>query len=224
MKKLVILLTLAVLVSMTGCSSLNSTNQPTISSTTITTTTSTTVSGTTTTTTIEPIWTETHSSPDTDIPTSTLPAGFFLDKPIPFGQPAINQDGIQITILGYVTGEQAWDIIKNANAANIAPAADAQYILITIKIKNISSHEEPYKFWGTYFDLVVGSTKVYRSRDMSVNVIHPTAGQYQKLEATLNHGDEFTGSVCFYILQGETSLTLVWSNFYGNYQLYFAVK
>ncbi len=222
MKILIIVLALIMIIVTSGCSLLNPTSQPSTSSTTITTTTSTTPSGTTTTTNIEPTWTETTSHPDTDIPTSDLPAGFFLENPIPFGQPAVNQDGIQITVLSYVSGEQAWQIIKNSSPANVPPASGAQYVLITIKIKNVSSHGEPYKFWGTYFDLIVDSHKVFHSSD--INIIYPASGTYQKLEADLNHGDEFTGSIHFYILQNETSMTLCWSNINGNYKLFFAVK
>lgn len=219
MKKIIILLALSVLlITVSGCSIINPTSNKTTGTTA---TASTSPSGTTT---IEPNWLPTSTSPHTDTPISELPAGFFLEKPIPYGQSAINQDGIQITVLSYITGDPAWQIIKNASPANIPPAADAQYVLVTLKVKSISSHGEPYQFWGTYFDLVADSAKVYRSRDANVNVIYPASGQYQKLEASLNHGDEFTGSVYFYILKGEISLTLVWSNINNLYKLYFAVK
>jgi hypothetical protein len=225
MKKLLVFLALVILVSMTGCSLSNPTSQTTTGSTTTTTTTSTTPSGATTTNTIEPIWVPTNPPTYTDDPAITeLPAGLFFEKPVPFGQSAINQDGIEITVLSYVTGDQAWDTIKNANAANLPSAADAQYVLITMKIKNVSSHGEPYQFYGTFFDLIAGTNKVYRSRDTNVNVILPSSGQYQKLEKSLNHGDEYIGSVYFYILKGESKLTLVWSNINNNYQLFFAVS
>lgn len=222
MKKLLIILALIALIVTSGCTMLNPTSQPTTGSTTTFTTTSGMLSASTTT--LEPIWTPTQYSPDTDIVTSTLPAGFFPDRPIPQGQAAVNQDGIEITVLGYVIGDQAWSIIHDANPNNIPPAADAQYVLITVKIRNVSSNQQPYMFWGTYFDLVAGLTKVYRSQDININIIQPASGQYQKLEASLNHGDEFTGSVYFYILKSETSLTLVWSNINNNYKFYFAVN
>jgi uncharacterized protein YceK len=206
MKKLIILLVLAVLViTVSGCTFISATSSPTTSITAPQTSTSTT-----------------SSQPDTNKPTSTTQISSSQDNPVPLGQSAINAEGIEITVLSLTSGGQAWEIIENANSVNVPPAAGMQYILITIKVNNISSRQEPYTFWGTYFELVGGSGKVFHAYD--INIIYPTNGIYQKLEADLHHGDEFTGSIHFYIPQSETGLTLVWSDYYGYNKLFFAVR
>ncbi|MGD0779489.1 MAG: DUF4352 domain-containing protein [Dehalococcoidales bacterium] len=219
MKKLLISLTLVALIVMPGCGLTGSPNYTT-PITIIVTSTTPSYPTTSTAPTTTPVTTPPYS--DTNIPTSTLPAGFFLDNPVPLGQSAVNAEGIQITVVDFVTGDDAWEIIKNANSVNVPPDKGMQYILITIKLKNVSSREEPYMFWGTYFDLVGGSGKVFHAYD--INIIYPTKGIYQKLEGELNHGDEVTGSVHFYVPQNETGLTLVWSDYYGYNKLYFAIK
>ena len=202
MKKIIILLALFVLVTMPGCGQPGSTTTPNTNSVPVT----------------PPI--QTYSSPTS--PTDNLPSGFFLDNPIPFGQSATNSEGFEITVLSITSGEQAWQIIENANSVNLPPAADAQYILITIRVKNVSSHGEPYAFWGTFFELYGGSGRLYQASD--VNIIYPANGTYQKLEGNLNHGDELSGSIHFYIPQSETGFTLVWSDYYGYNKLFFAVR
>jgi hypothetical protein len=162
--------------------------------------------------------TRTYTYPDTNTPT-TLPSGLDQDNAVHLGQSAINAEGIQITVVDFVTGDQAWEIIKNANSVNVPPDKGMQYVLITIKVKNVSSREQPYMFWGTYFDLVSGSGKVFHAYD--INIIYPTNGIYQKLEGELNHGDELTGSVHFYIPRNDTEQFLVWSDYYGHNKLFF---
>ena len=161
--------------------------------------------------------TETPSSPSippVNPPTTTQPAsapaplGLSRDNPVPMGQSLVTPQGIELTMLNIIKGNAAWDIIHEANQFNDPPDAGMQYILITVKAKNVSSEEEPYLISDMDIGLVGSSNKVVYTFDRSV--VLPDEGDLSELWVETYHGGEVIGSLHFYIPNNETNLVLIW--------------
>jgi len=190
----VILITLSVIFA--GCSK----------SPTVTVTTQTTASVNMTTDTSKPA-------------TSTAANGLSRTSPIPMGETLI-VDGISITVTKLTDGTAAWDIIHSLNEFNEEPSTGMKYVLVTLKVSNISSNTEPYDVYYAYFTLFGSSNIEYRSSEKTV--VLADSGDYHELNAILSHGEQTTGSISYYITQNETNLVLVSS--LGNSDRYFEVK
>lgn len=156
------------------------------------------------------------------IPTSTPSVGLSRNNPLPMGESLVTPEDIEITVLNSTKGDQAWEIIQKANQFNDPPANGMQYILITVKVKNISSQKEPWAYTDLYFELVGSSNKVFHTFDKSA--VLPDEGMLSKLRAELYHGGEATGSLSFYIPQNETNLVLTWRGLIETSRRFFEVK
>ena len=212
MKKLLAVLALALILLAAGCENKEEAASPGVSPTAPATTTS-----------FAP-----EASPEDNAappaasltPYSAASPGFGRDNPLPMGQALTMPDGIEITVLRVVKGPRAWGIIREANRYNEPPAAGMQYIIVTIKVRNISSEGEP----ATCGNIIqVGSETtaaigLIGSSDREIYgfekaVVLPYDGDFTELRAELYHGDETTGSLCFYIPEDETGLNLVWHGY-----------
>jgi len=125
--------------------------------------------------------------------------------------------------MNLIKGEAAWTIIQEANMFNDPPSEGMQYVIITIKAKNISSKDEPYSlFWDLDLSLLGSSNKIFDTFDKSV--VLPDEGELSDLEADLYHNGEDIGSLSFHIPENETNLLLIESFLLEDYELYFEVR
>ena len=149
--------------------------------------------------------------------------GFSNVNPIPMGKSLITSEGIEVTVLGVIDGYQAWQLLYTDNQFNPPPANNMQYVLITIDLKNISSQQEPWEYNFAYldlFELAGNSNKTYTS-DQSV--VLPEGG-IGNAKTILNHGDEVSGTLAFYIPQNENDLVLQWMSLAKTNWRFFQVK
>ena len=140
-------------------------------------------------------------------------SSFGLKKanPVPMGKSFITSEGMQVTVLSATYGDQAWEILQKANQFNPTPASGMQYILIDIKLQNVSSQPDPWEYLFVYWDLfeLVGSSNTaYHTYDD--NVVLPEEGDIRNTRTILHHGDEANGTLSFYIPQTEKQLVLTW--------------
>jgi len=139
------------------------------------------------------------------------------------GKSLITSEGIEVTVLGVIDGYQAWQLLYTDNQFNPPPANNMQYVLITIDLKNISSQQEPWEYNFAYldlFELAGNSNKTYTS-DQSV--VLPEGG-IGNAKTILNHGDEVSGTLAFYIPQNENDLVLQWMSLAKTNWRFFQVK
>jgi len=157
-------------------------------------------------------------------PPSDETIGKSRNKPVPFGQSFITSEGFQITVTKLTKGQEAWEILKEANRFNDPPETGMQYIFVTVKIKNISSKEEPAYISDLFTSFVGSSNKIINTYDKSA--VQPRDGIYQEIYAHLYHGGETTGSIVFYIPTSETNMRLVWNHslFDKEKIIYFEIK
>jgi len=137
----------------------------------------------------------------------------------------VTPEGIEITVVDLIEGNRAWEIIHEANMFNDAPVVGMQYVIITVRVKNISSEEEPERVSAIDFELVGSSNKVFHSYERSV--VLPREGSLSELWVELYHGGEETGSLHFYIPENETNLVLIWDfafSFTGENKRFFEVR
>ena len=125
--------------------------------------------------------------------------------------------------MGSIKGAGAWAVIQGANVFNEPPSAGMQYVIVTIKAKNISSKAEPYSLWLDMDLALIGSSnRVYYTYDRLV--ILPDEGELSDFDAELYHGGEHVGSLAFYVPENETDLILVESFFLEEYKVYYEVR
>ena len=149
--------------------------------------------------------------------------GFSNGNPVPMGKSLITSEGIEVAVLSVADGYQAWQTLYTDNQFNTPPANNMQYVLITIDLKNISSQQEPWEFYFAYldlFELTGNSNKTYRS-DQSV--VLPEGG-IGNAKTILNHGDEVSGTLAFYIPENENDLVLEWMGLAKTDWRFFQVK
>jgi len=154
-----------------------------------------------------------------------LALGLSRDNPLPMGKSLVTLEGIEITVVNLIKGNQAWEIIHEANMFNDPPASGMQYIIITVKVKNTSSEEEPCLVSDWDFELVGSSNKVFHGTERSV--VLPDEGSLSGLWVDLYHGGQETGSLDFYVPADETNLVLIWDfafSFTGENKRFFEVR
>lgn len=151
--------------------------------------------------------------PPTEEPPPTPSVGLSRDNPLPMGESLVTPEGIEVTVVNLIKGNQAWEIIHEANMFNDPPASGMQYIIITVKVKNISSEEEPESVSDWDFELIGSSNKVFHGTERSV--VLPDEGSLSGLWVDLYHGGKETGSLDFYVPADETNLVLIWDCSYN---------
>lgn len=137
-------------------------------------------------------------------------------NPVPMRESLITSEGIEITVVNLIKGDQAWEILEEANIFNESPTDGMQYVIITVNVKNISSEEEPFTVMDMDFELIGSSNKIFQGYDQSV--VLPDEGNLSELWVELYHGGEETGSLHYYIPTDETNLVLVWNFTYSVFE------
>jgi DMSO/TMAO reductase YedYZ molybdopterin-dependent catalytic subunit len=153
------------------------------------------------------------------------PVGLSKENPVIMGKSFITSDGIKVTIVSAIEGDQAWEILQKANQFNPTPTTGMQYSLINVKLQNVSSQPDPWEYLFVYWDLfeLVGSSNTaYHTYDD--NVVLPEEGDIRNTRTIMHHGDEANGTLSFYIPQTEKQLVLTWLGSTKADQRFFAVK
>lgn len=68
--------------------------------------------------------------------------GTDIHEPAPFGSTVINEDW-EVTITDVIIGDEAWDILLEANQFNDPPGSDTDYILVQVSIRYIGQGDKP---------------------------------------------------------------------------------
>ena len=149
--------------------------------------------------------------------------GLSRDNPLPMGEWLLTPEGIKVTMVNLIEGNQAWGIIQEANMFNDPPGEGMHYVIVTVKVKNISSEDEPCLVSDIDFELIGSSNKVFHCYDRSV--VLPDEGSLSELWIELYHGGEEIGSLHFYTPEDETNLVLIWaSGFRSENKRFFEVR
>ena len=157
------------------------------------------------------------------VPPTTTSFGYSRDNAVPMMQTFLTPDGIELTVMAMIGGIEAWGVIHTANQFNEEPSQGMQYVIITIKAKNISSEKEPYSLlWDLSLSLIGSSNIVFNTFDKPVVLLDE--GHLSDLDAELYHNGEYTGSIAFYIPENETDLILIEDFFLEDYKLFFEVN
>ena len=139
-------------------------------------------------------------------PTGTL--GTSRTNPVSMGTPLTTPNGVETTVIRLIKGAEAWNILLNANEFNDPPAAGMQYVIVTVRVKNISAEDDPVLVSDVDFSLTGSSNKVFGTYDRSA--VLPSEGDLAVLERKLFRGGEQVGSMHFYTPENESNLVLIW--------------
>jgi hypothetical protein len=143
------------------------------------------------------------------------------NNPVPFGKPFLTKQGLEITATDIHNGGSAWSIIQEANMFNDEPDPDMKYVIVTFKVRNVSSPKEYVYVSDADFDLVGSSNLLFHTFDKSA--VLEDEGPLSAFRETLYHGGSHTASTHFYVPQNETDMLLIWDPFLSD-KIYFALK
>lgn len=142
-------------------------------------------------------------------------------NPVPFGKPYLTKQGLEITAVELRDGGSAWSVIQEANRYNDEPGPNMKYVIVTFKVKNVSSPQEYVYVSDADFDLVGSSNVLFHTFDKGA--VLEDEGRLSEFSETLYHGGSHTASAHFYVPQNETNMLLVWDPFLTD-KIYFALK
>jgi len=66
------------------------------------------------------------------------------------------QTTLEIELTEVISGDEAWNIVKNANMFNDEPLEGKEYILAKFKIQILDSEEDPFELNHSYFSVISG--------------------------------------------------------------------
>jgi len=108
-----------------------------------------------------------------------------------------------ISLQNVLIGEEAWDIIKQSNRFNTAPAKDKEYILAKFNIKLKKTDKDRYvKFDNKMFKIISENNKVYNPNECSI-VLNG------ELDNKLVQGEECSGWIAGYIDKGDSPSIII---------------
>lgn len=137
-----------------------------------------------------------------------LGQGFFIDNPLPVGKSIITPEGIEITLINYLDGDEVWKIIQDISEFNKAPKRGYKYALATIKVKNVSEDKEVVWVEDRSFAMVGDSGNKFYTYDKLI--VLPLVGPIKDLSGVLiDYGKEVTVTLHFYLPNNEKNLVLI---------------
>ncbi len=135
---------------------------------------------------------------ETDENSRTNPAG--LNEPFTVYKDCIfvGKATFELELLELVAGEEAWNMVREANQFNEEPGEGKEYILAKFRIKIIETEEdEPYDINHAQFDAVSAEGVTYDDF-ISISGLEPS------LRNDLYEGAEHTGYTYFLIDENDT--------------------
>lgn len=121
-------------------------------------------------------------------------------SPAPFGETVTTEDW-QVTVLEVVRGDEAWQMVQEANQFNDPPDEGMEYVAARVNVRYISTTDKAETIGGSSFKTVGSANTLY---DLPL-VVDPEPA----LDVALFPGGEYEGWVVLQAAQGETGLTLV---------------
>ncbi len=143
--------------------------------------------------------------------------GLGRDNPYPVGE-LIQAPNWDLQILEVLRGEEAWQMVYEANEYNEPPAEGMEYVLLKIFARSTYANDEEHEI--TYSDFKLTGDRYMRY--FSAYVVDPEPA----LDALLFPGGETEGWITFPVGVGEGNLVLIfdeWANFEDDRYRYLAV-
>jgi len=135
-------------------------------------------------------------------PTS-VPIGLSRDNPAPLGQPVVADNKIEITVLGIE--RNAWAKIQQINPFNPEPEEGMEYIIITLRVRNLGDPAKT-KLVSPWHFRVVGERGVIYKLPFFLDL------EKELSEAELFGGGVIEGQLGFQVGQGEKNLVLIYDS------------
>ncbi len=129
--------------------------------------------------------------------------GVKQSNPAPINEKVITEDW-EVTVLEVVRGQEAWNIVKEANSYNDPPSAGLEYIVVKTHVRNIATEEKPQLVYGNGGSYTTTGSKnvIY---DNTTFVVPPNP----VLACTLYPGGECEGWSVLEAGVGETDVVLI---------------
>ncbi|MCY3637917.1 MAG: hypothetical protein OXG80_02340, partial [Chloroflexi bacterium] len=175
-----------------------------------------------------PTSTSTPAPTATSTPTSTstpIPAGASRDNPIPLRQPGATHDDFTVSVIAIQ--KNAHDIVVQANESKSyyeGPPADHVYILVRIKVKNLSSNPRRFEKWNR-MSVVGPSNLEFRQCHTPWGAgyyPHEVPEEYDDDQMMFQDG-EIEGNLCFTVKSSDLDSLVMFDNSRGNW-LFFALQ
>lgn len=122
------------------------------------------------------------------------------NDPAPLTEKIITEDW-EVSVLEIVRGDKAWEMVKEANQFNDAPAEGMEYIVVKVHVRYIGTDDAAAQINGTFFK-TTGSAGVLYDAPLTVD-------PNPMLDATLYPGGEFEGWITMQAAKDETGIKLV---------------
>ena len=182
--------------------------------------------------TIIPAFTPTSTS--TPAPTATLtptstptpvPVGATREYPIPLGESGTTQDDFMVSVVE--VQKDAHDIVVQANESKSyyeGPPADHVYILVRIKVKNLSSNPQTLEKWNR-MSVVGPSNLEFRQCHTPWGAgyyPHEVPEEYDD-DQLMFQGGEIEGNLCFTVKSSDLDSLVMFDNSRNNW-LFFALQ
>ncbi len=143
--------------------------------------------------------------PDSVEVTADPADGTSLNDPAAAGS-FIATENWECTVLEVLRGSDAWDAVYEASQYNDEPEAGMEYVLVRVKVRNISQNNEPQSMDDSLFELVGDNKEVYER--VYLTVTEP------ELDAWLYPNGETEGWIGLQAAEDETGLILIFSDSY----------
>ena len=132
-------------------------------------------------------------------------AGAAVDDPAPAGTVIATRQW-EFTVLEVVRGDAAWDALYKANEYNDEPEMGMEYVLLRLKVRNISDEDAPYNCDNDLFKIVGDNKTIYDSPYLTV--------PEPELDAWLYPNGETEGWIALQVAEDESGLILILSDSY----------
>lgn len=132
-------------------------------------------------------------------------SGTSPDDPAPAGTIVATAQW-EFTVLETLRGDEAWDALYEASEYNDEPEAGMEYVLVRVRVRNVSDEDAPKSATSGLFDIVGDNKEVYDQ--VYVTVPQP------ELDAWLYPDGETEGWVALQTAEDETGLALILYEYY----------
>ena len=119
-------------------------------------------------------------------------------------------DDIKISIVGFIEGAQAWEIVNGVQRSNDPPPTGMKYVIITVNVAYLSMEDPARWIRDDDFELLGSSNQVINSCNR--DIIMPDEGDLKELLVGLYKNEEETASLYFLVHENEMDLLLVWDS------------
>lgn len=122
-----------------------------------------------------------------------------IREPVPFGSTVTNEDW-ELTVTDVVVGEEAWEMLLDANQFNDPPGRGVEYVLAKIKIRYLGQGDQPTNMYSYYLRLLNHDRDAYDTPAL----VEPIP----RFDFVMYPGAEAEGWLALAARQGDTGLML----------------